>query len=652
MDEDKGKEVVAAESEDKAENEVAEAQENETSATDADTAEKEDAANEEKSAEIEKEKSESDTESIEASTEEEWKPKKKANKKKIAKIAVIVVASLLLIMGGVFAVMYFTKSGIFAEAPASKQKPKDDEKKNIKDCLSQGGEYDKQTKECRKPAKNDCKDSEKPAKSPDIKEIVEFNLEKWDFKRIDTPDCALTLKDGWKIYKLGEDANGAELYEVRTNEAEDEYTRYIVNKKGRYQYTNRDSINIGGVSPDLGLGEIEYLGISIAKLSLEYKGITFAAWSNGNWSGFGWQHFINYYEKTGGKATKLANSPYNGFYQVETGVDNSNTVKNTSYFVELPDGRAMQVYNEFADHYIDSEHLKLSSGDNDKSFVNLYGGCGTLSGETVLINKPSANELELVGNVVTDSGKKVKAYTSSSEKIWKLLYDKEYNPWDTEKLTYEVFKTKFTHIIIEDGLGNWVLYASTEFHMPPQCGKPVIYLYPEKTGVFDVAVGADVKLSDPEYPTGGWKNVIASPNGKLRYNGQDYDSLFWEGTGQGIYPSKKGEGVVVAHDKAASTIRKQLKAQGMNAKETSDFMAFWEEKIPQAKYVRLTWLNTEDMNLLAPLYVSKKPDTLIRVFLEMEGMDKKVNLTEQKFHAPARRGFVVTEWGGLLYGSI
>ena len=53
------------------------------------------------------------------------------------------------------------------------------------------------------------------------------------------------------------------------------------------------------------------------------------------------------------------------------------------------------------------------------------------------------------------------------------------------------------------------------------------------------------------------------------------------------------------------------------------------------------------MESLAPLYVSPKPDTVIRVFLDMDGFDKQIKLPAQKLTKTLRKGFTVVEWGGL-----
>jgi hypothetical protein len=180
-----------------------------------------------------------------------------------------------------------------------------------------------------------------------------------------------------------------------------------------------------------------------------------------------------------------------------------------------------------------------------------------------------------------------------------------------------------------------------------ECAKPVIYLYPAQDTNVSVKVGANVTLSEPTYPDNGW-NVLAHPNGQLEYQGQSYPNLFWEGTGFGIYPNKSKFGVVVPQSELISTLSTQLKQLGLNDQESADFMEFWTNKLPKTPYVRLTWLDTADMNQLAPLKVFPAPKTAIRIFLEFEGLQQPVDLISQKLSAPIRDGFTLVEWGGLL----
>jgi hypothetical protein len=222
---------------------------------------------------------------------------------------------------------------------------------------------------------------------------------------------------------------------------------------------------------------------------------------------------------------------------------------------------------------------------------------------------------------------------------------------------YGISKKDFLHkehalAIYKDNYGQYLVYVREQLAPTGGCAKPVVYLYPTKAQSVNVRVGAKVTVSDPYYnQKTGWQNVLAQPNGSLSYKGKSYDSLFWEGYGYGSYPSIKS-GTVVKSAHAVKTIASQLAKLGLNKKESSDFLEYWQPKLPKTKYVVMSWITTEDMNNLAPLYISPKPDTLIRVFLDFWGTDVPVDLPQQVFITPERKGFTVVEWGGLLNGQL
>jgi len=234
------------------------------------------------------------------------------------------------------------------------------------------------------------------------------------------------------------------------------------------------------------------------------------------------------------------------------------------------------------------------------------------------------------------------------QKAWQETKDFYSNEEDKTKanITLDEFIKQHAIFAYKSSNNGWLIYTRDAYAPIGGCAKPVVYLYPTTPQSVSVKVGADVKISDPLYdPATGW-SAFAWPNGQLIVNGHTYGSLFWEGPGHGQYPGITS-GTVVKRAEAAATMRRQLKEQGMNQQETSDFMAYWEQRIPSKPYVRLTWLTTGELNQLAPLAITPRPDTLIRVFLDMDGFDTAFTMPAQKFSAPGRKGFTVTEWGGL-----
>ena len=56
-----------------------------------------------------------------------------------------------------------------------------------------------------------------------------------------------------------------------------------------------------------------------------------------------------------------------------------------------------------------------------------------------------------------------------------------------------------------------------------------------------------------------------------------------------------------------------------------------------------------DLDAAAPLSITPKPDTIIRVFFDSKPLKAPETMKEQKLVPAARKGFTVTEWGGMRY---
>lgn len=286
---------------------------------------------------------------------------------------------------------------------------------------------------------------------------------------------------------------------------------------------------------------------------------------------------------------------------------------------------------------------------NTYSYTARNPGCGSANGYLVAKNI-SNKDITIIGK--TTDGQNVYQLSSDNALLLK-EFNEDYAKGENldesnlKNLSVADFQKNHGLIVVKNGFGEYAVYLRDGLFFGGGCAKPVIYLYPQHIQNVNVAVGADVKISDPHYPAGGWRNVLALPDSRLFYQGKGYGSLFWEGNGFGEYPIVR-TGTVVESSQAVSTIRTQLAAQGFNDKETADFLAYWQPKLPNTPYVRLTWLTTDQMNTLAPLTISPRPQTVIRTFLQFNGLDQPIALPAQHFTAPARNGFTATEWGGLL----
>lgn len=175
--------------------------------------------------------------------------------------------------------------------------------------------------------------------------------------------------------------------------------------------------------------------------------------------------------------------------------------------------------------------------------------------------------------------------------------------------------------------------------------KPVIYLYPEKeTNIkVDLDFDGDLKCTYPEYQN-GWE-VKAYPDGKLIncMDNKEYSYLFWEGKSD--YNWNITSGFVVKCDESAQFLQDKLSYIGLTAKEYNEFIVYWLPKLEEHPY-NLIYFAGEDYTEQAKLNVDPKPDSIIRVFMVVKGLDKPIDIKEQQLKKLDRVGFTVVEWGG------
>jgi|GEM_PF-1530719 len=182
-----------------------------------------------------------------------------------------------------------------------------------------------------------------------------------------------------------------------------------------------------------------------------------------------------------------------------------------------------------------------------------------------------------------------------------------------------------------------------------EMGKPVIYLYPEKTTEVFVNVKPTngITVSDPAL-NDGW-NVVATPNSEITNlaDGKTYPYLFWEGFADNFKTPE--EGFVVAKEDVSTFFDAKLSYLGLNEKEIADFKEYWVPKFDAKPYYFITFIDHKSIDAYAPLTVSPAPDSVIRVFFDYRGLDSKVSVTEQVLNKGTRNGFSLIEWGGRLY---
>jgi len=194
-----------------------------------------------------------------------------------------------------------------------------------------------------------------------------------------------------------------------------------------------------------------------------------------------------------------------------------------TFVVYLLDGRlAIYSINVPAFNDVGSASLKKDNQNLDFYSNVKIGGCG-FSNYLDIRSDISSSDLVLFGNVVATtfddgySNKKIdtKTLTVYEPKDWNADYVQEvfqsWGSYDQEINTLEKFKAAHSLLYWQDSLGRWIQLTSRTVAPLGECGKPVIYLYPQKTTDISVKLypAGGFTVTEPDYGT-GW-NVTANP---------------------------------------------------------------------------------------------------------------------------------------------
>lgn len=176
--------------------------------------------------------------------------------------------------------------------------------------------------------------------------------------------------------------------------------------------------------------------------------------------------------------------------------------------------------------------------------------------------------------------------------------------------------------------------------------KPVVYLYPEEDGT-EISVSLDYNgdITDliPEFNAENTWNVTANTDGKITFEGQEYNYLFWEGVPK--YEYDFFTGYCVKGSETEAFLRDKLPELGLNDAETNEFLRFWLPDMENNPYNIISFQD-KTYQRGAKLTVNPAPDTMIRVFMAWYPSDSYVKINPQMLDTPSRQGFTVVEWGG------
>jgi len=194
--------------------------------------------------------------------------------------------------------------------------------------------------------------------------------------------------------------------------------------------------------------------------------------------------------------------------------------------------------------------------------------------------------------------------------------------------------------------------STTTLCPPGYYGKPAIYLYPEEDTYITVKLDIDGEITTTIPPYNDDWRVFATKEGGIinEEDGEKYDYLFWEADPNVLVLPDTGW--VVAQVDLEKWFDEYLDKLGLNKKEKTQFMEYWQGRLHGGGYYEIKLLSRAFLDEHARLIITPQPDTLIRVIFHFrpldEPMDESKSLAAPVIEPPKREGFVVVEWGGIL----
>jgi len=330
----------------------------------------------------------------------------------------------------------------------------------------------------------------------------------------------------------------------------------------------------------------------------------------------------------------------------------SDPFSRNGFYFRAPDGTAVAyaLKVNFMDRSLSKPNVYWNDGWKSEDVYDYtdFTGCGSAN-YIAVVSPDAVKDRDLTAAGKTAAGETIYTLADSANPLLQDIYNKVYQVFgEQKKVSYDEFISSKPLFFWKDPFGRLIKFRNTKFGSGAECGKPVIYLYPEQTAKVSVKLEPQGGFSytEPLY-NGGW-NVTAEPNGKLTNlsDNKVYPYLFWEGRG-GIYQSPD-KGFVVAQKEVHNFLVEKLAQLGLNKKESADFIEFWEPKMQDSPYYFVSFYGNAVMDQIAPLNISPKPDTVIRILMDFEPLAKPIGVKGYDIKTPARKGFTVVEWGGVL----
>lgn len=289
------------------------------------------------------------------------------------------------------------------------------------------------------------------------------------------------------------------------------------------------------------------------------------------------------------------------------------------------------------------------------AYTTDYDGCkGNMTLDGIASDGESLDvNSNLTQVATTDKGDTIYDVKSKDFKIFQQFWFWKVSLNGLDSVTYNDYLALKPILIQKNKLGVYRMVFRDDLVSSKCWGEPLIYLYPEKPTNVQVKLDKviDLTKSEPAY-NNGW-NLLAYPDGNLysQAKQRQYPYLFWEGSAP--IPSLPVARKLVERNNIHNYFEEALTTLGLNDKEKQDFEKYWEPQLKDSPYYLISFFDAEQLDRLAPLQITPKPDTSIRVLMTYDRLDSNnielPSIELNSYQTPNRNGFVIVEWGGILH---
>jgi hypothetical protein len=303
---------------------------------------------------------------------------------------------------------------------------------------------------------------------------------------------------------------------------------------------------------------------------------------------------------------------------------------------------------------------KEARSENDTYTLEYDAGCGRLKTVDPAPADVRAADLVEVGQV-KGAGPLFALKDSAHpevERAWKEFLHVPHGTTDGPRPKYaskEEFFEIMPRLFWWDSFGRLLRLRHTDLRL--LClAEPIVYFYPERRMHVRYTLASEVRVARAEplargnswtflaTPQGALEEVDAAP-GRAR---RTFPHLFWEGTSMRFAPP--AEGVCLPGSRTGEYLRDVLPRLGLLPNETEDFLTAWVPRMEGAAFNVIGFHPREVVDMLAPVQVSPAPTHMIRILMDAAPVEECPALTAPALPdaVPAREGFTVVEWGGVL----